>query len=346
MSHAMPTSLLIIRLLLASVFTLAAVGKLLDVRGTRSGLLEFGVPETLAPAGAVMLPAAEIVTAALLLVTPSGRAGAFLSSALLACFAIAVGGARLRGESPDCHCFGAVHSAPAGVSTLLRIGVLGALAALVVIRGPGRDLGDVLGGMGGPVIAAVLAAGAVIVAQAALSWELLRRHGRLVERIRELEGPARPTAGRAGLQIGSLAPTFKLTDLDGAPRSLEEFLIPGRSLILAFSEPACSACSALPATLARSQAERDDETEIVLISRGTGAENVARLDGDRPVTVLLQREREVAERFGVVSVPCAMAIDSDGRVASRLAVSLPAIRRLLGEPADRTGDAPLLEVIA
>ena len=45
-----------------------------------------------------------------------------------------------RGEAPDCHCFGQLHSAPAGRGTLARNGVLAALAGVVVVHGPGTPL--------------------------------------------------------------------------------------------------------------------------------------------------------------------------------------------------------------
>ena len=346
----MTTPLLITRLLLATVFALAAVGKLADLSGTRSAMVEFGLPRPFAPAAALVLPMTEILVAASLVVTSTGRVGAILALALLACFAAAIGAARLRGRSPDCHCFGAIHSAPAGGATLLRIGALAALTALVVVGGPGRDLGDALAGVDTLVVLGAFVTGAVLVAQAAFSWQLLRRHGRLIERVRALEelaeGRPRVTRRGSGLPIGSPAPAFELVDLDGVRHTLADLLASGRPLALAFSEPGCAACAALPATLSRLQADRAGELDVVLISRGSGAENVAKLGADRLAHVLLQSGREVAELFDVASVPSAVTISPDGHVASRLAVSLPAIVELLAEPAGRTSPSALLEVIA
>jgi methylamine dehydrogenase accessory protein MauD len=187
----------------------------------------------------------------------------------------------------------------------------------------------------------------VIAAQAALGWQLMRQHGRLIERVRALEegapGRQRATPPPPGLPIGTPAPAFALVDLDGTPRSLSELLAPGRTLALAFSEPDCPACAAMPPALARLQAERDGELDVVLISRGSREENEAKLGAGRLATVLLQSEREVALQFNVASVPSALTIGPDGRVTSRLAVGLAAIEDLLdGGP--RAG-APALAVM-
>ena len=42
-----------------------------------------------------------------------------------------------RGEEPDCHCFGQIHSAPAGPPTLARNAVLAGCAAVIVAYGSG-----------------------------------------------------------------------------------------------------------------------------------------------------------------------------------------------------------------
>jgi hypothetical protein len=40
-----------------------------------------------------------------------------------------------RGRKPDCHCFGQLHSAPVGWTTLLRNGVLAAVAGFILWEG-------------------------------------------------------------------------------------------------------------------------------------------------------------------------------------------------------------------
>jgi methylamine dehydrogenase accessory protein MauD len=329
----MLTALLIARLVLAATFALAAGGKLFDMPGTRSALAEFGVPKAVAAPATYALPLTELAVAVFLIPSPTGRASAVGALALLVVFALAVGLARLRGRTPDCHCFGAIHSAPAGTATLLRIVALAAVSGVVIGAGAGRDLGQALAGIDPWLLVGVAILAAVLIAQALFSWQLLRQNGRLIERVRALEenASARPrsSAPAPGLPIGTPAPPFELLDLHGVPRTLGELLAPGRTLALAFSEPDCGACASLPALLARLQAARDGALDVVLISRGSTAENQAKLGAGRLSTVLLQVEREVAVRFGVASVPSVMTIGSDGRVTSKLAVGEAAIEELL-----------------
>src|ERR671933_307156 len=55
---------------------------------------------------------------------------------LLLVFVAGIGYNLARGRTPDCHCFGQLHSAPAGWSTLARNAVLALIAAVVVWHGP------------------------------------------------------------------------------------------------------------------------------------------------------------------------------------------------------------------
>src|SRR5882724_5507916 len=102
------------RLILFAVFALAGIAKLLDREGSREAARGFGVPERLAGFVGVALPLAELTAAGLLLVPTTAQAGAILALALLGGFIVAIAAAMARGEAPDCHCFGALHSEPAG----------------------------------------------------------------------------------------------------------------------------------------------------------------------------------------------------------------------------------------
>lgn len=108
------------RILLAVVFAVAGVAKLLDLDGSRQAIAGFGVRGRLARPLGLALPAAELSIAAGLLFTASARYAAAAAAALLTAFCLAIGLARARGRTPDCHCFGRLHSAPAGWGTLAR----------------------------------------------------------------------------------------------------------------------------------------------------------------------------------------------------------------------------------
>ena len=126
---------LIARMVLAGVFSVAAMGKMIDRDGTHRALADFGMPEPLAGPGAVALPFAELTVSAFLLVRPVAVWGAMGALLLLAFFTTGIAASLARGRRPDCHCFGQLHSAPAGPPTLVRNAVFLLLAGVVVWRG-------------------------------------------------------------------------------------------------------------------------------------------------------------------------------------------------------------------
>ena len=128
--------LLVSRLLLAAVFAVAGAAKLADIAGSRSAVAGFGVPERLAGLIGTLLPFAELATAALLLFVGTARAGATAALALLLAFSVGIAASISRGEAPDCHCLGQLHSEPAGPRTLRRNFALALVAGLVVAAGP------------------------------------------------------------------------------------------------------------------------------------------------------------------------------------------------------------------
>src|SRR6202042_2160775 len=127
--------LLVCRVLLAAVFVVAGAAKLADLEGSRRAVREFGVPERFAGLLGVLLPVGELAVGAALLITPAARFGAVGAGVLLLAFIAAIGAALAAGREPDCHCFGQVHSAPAGPRTLARNLVLLGLAGFVAIGG-------------------------------------------------------------------------------------------------------------------------------------------------------------------------------------------------------------------
>jgi hypothetical protein len=137
----MNTALLFARLSLAAVLGVAAIAKVADRAGSRRALVGFGVSAELARIGAYLLPAAELVIAVGLLFGSTAQASAVAALVLLGLLTGAVARALPRGQQVDCHCFGQLSEGPAGTGTLVRNGLLAALAAFVVVApgapGPG-----------------------------------------------------------------------------------------------------------------------------------------------------------------------------------------------------------------
>src|SRR5215218_3966075 len=124
----METVLLIARLLLASIFAVAGVAKLADRPHSRRSLVNFGVPVSLAAPLSILLPLSELAVAVALVLTPLAWWGAVGALGLLLLFIAGISFNLARGRNPHCHCFGQLHSAPAGWKTLARNGVLAAVA--------------------------------------------------------------------------------------------------------------------------------------------------------------------------------------------------------------------------
>jgi peroxiredoxin len=330
------------RVALASVLAIAAAAKLIDRRGFRTALAEFGVPAGLA---AVALPAvvlAEGAIALALVPAATARAGALAAVALIALFTGAIVLALRRGRRPACHCFGAIGAGPIGWRTVARNTALLVLALAIVAVGPGPGLGEAVGDLGATgrvALAAGLVLAAVVAGFTWLTLTLLRREGRLLLRLDALEGGA--TAGRApgGLPVDALAPPFTLRDADDAEVSLAELLTRGRPVLLVFSDTRCVACEALLPRLGMWQREHAGVVELVLLVGGDGADAArTRRDAHGLGTVLRSPDassgyQSVAQRYQLQGTPSAVLVGTDGRIAGPTAAGEDEIAALIGSAA-------------
>ena len=94
------------------------------------------------PAAGLLLPLVELATAVALVVHPTAWFGGVAALVLLLAFIGGIARAMARGEAPDCHCFGQLHSAPAGRGTLARNAALAVLGGGLVVTGPGPPIDD------------------------------------------------------------------------------------------------------------------------------------------------------------------------------------------------------------
>ena len=209
----MSTAVLAIRLLLAAVFVVAAVGKLRDLEGSRRAIARLGVPRPRSKFVRGCAPLAEPAVAVALVPNGTARWGAIGS-------AVAPVGIQRRelrtrcgrGEEPDCHCFGQIHSSPAGRGTLARNAVLAALAAVVVVDAPGAAVNTWVGDRSAAELVAVaLGIGAALLAMRLV--EQLQRNRRLLFDLKRAQRQA--LSAPPGIPIGSKAPRFTLPNLKG-----------------------------------------------------------------------------------------------------------------------------------
>jgi peroxiredoxin/uncharacterized membrane protein YphA (DoxX/SURF4 family) len=324
------------RILLAGVFALAGVSKLMDRSGVRRALAEFGVPLPLRDPMTVALPITEVCIAIGLIPAISARWAAWAAIGLLAVFLSAITLALARGRRPDCRCFGQMRPSPVGPTTLVRNVILAAFAAVVVrgsATGQNPDVLDwvakltalqVLAG----VIAAVLLAAVVI--EGWFVVNLARQQGRLLLRLEALETSNLPhrQGETDALSVGSTAPAFGLDGLYGETLTLVALRAAGRPVLLVFSDPGCASCASLMQQVAEWQDRHRALLTISVISRGHAAVNRTKAEETGLRNVLLQKDFEVAERYGIVGTPSAVLVSVDGSIASPAAVGTEAITAL------------------
>jgi uncharacterized membrane protein YphA (DoxX/SURF4 family)/thiol-disulfide isomerase/thioredoxin len=305
--------LLGIRVALAAVFAVAGVAKLLDRPGTRRSLSEFGVPERALPVATLLLPLLELATAVALIPPGSARWGAVAAMTLLLAFIGGITHALARGRTPDCNCFGQVHSAPAGRGTLLRNGVLAVFAAVVVWDGPGPSISEWVSARTPAELVAV-AAGVIAISLAAFALRLWLDRRQLRGELAAAR--AEIAAVPPGLPVGAQAPHFALTDLHGETRTLASLCERGRPVVLAFLSPSCGPCLRVFREIGRWQATLPDRLTVVPVSSGSVAENLP-IAGEHAIgEMLLQEEFEVADAFRLRRAPSALVVAADGTIAS------------------------------
>jgi peroxiredoxin/uncharacterized membrane protein YphA (DoxX/SURF4 family) len=340
----MGTALLIARLLLASVFALAGVAKLADRAGSKQAIVDFGVSALLASPLTILLPLCELVVAVALILTPTAWWGAVGALALLLLFAMGIVLNLARGHKPYCHCFGQIHSAPAGWKTLARNGLLAAVAGVVVWQGY-DSVGPSAASWAGTLSITQLVAlimGLVVLGLLGAQWwflvHLLRQNGRLLLRLEALEESVAQSGGAApssnggsasGLAVGTQAPAFSLSGLYGETLTLEALLSADKPVMLIFTDPNCAPCNALLPEIGRWQQEHTEKLTVALISRGEPEENRTKTSEHGVRHVLLQEDWEVAEAYQIKGTPSAVVVMADGKVGSSVTSGEEAIRSIV-----------------
>ena len=341
----MSSALLLARILLALIFVVAGLAKLADLVGSRQALRDFGVPAALANPSGVLLPVAELAVAVALLPSISAWFGAVGALVLLLLFVAGISFNLARGRTPDCHCFGQLHSAPAGWPTLLRNLVLVALAVGIIwfgrpSAGPGAlDWLAPLTAAERIELLGALILYALLIGEGWILFEMMKQQGRLLLRIEAAEAVqasaglgtrALPSGGSvAGLAVGTPAPVFRLSDLVGGQVTLADLRPSDKALLLLFSDPDCGPCAALFPEVSRWQRDAASRLAVAVVSRGSVEANRRQADPHGITPVLLQQDREVASAYQVWATPSAVLIDREGKIGSELAQGAEAIRSLV-----------------
>lgn len=332
--------LLLVRLFLFGVFMLAGIGKLFDLEGAEKSVKEFGTPATLARGLAVALPIVEIAVAILFLFVETSWIGAVAGTVVLLSFTAAMVRQVVLGRTPDCHCFGQIHSEPVGAGSLVRNIVFTSLALFLAVRG--RD------GQGLPIsentsllsTALILIVGSLLVVSAVYLKKIFERQTEILRRLEILEVIShdgrqveRQGAGdpHDRLPIGSPFPDFNLPNLAGRKVGLRDLLTPAKPVLFLFVSPTCEPCAALLPDFQEWHRELEGKVDVVLVSSGSTEANAKKFGAEFEGEILLQEKREIADLVRALWTPTALLVRGDGAIASHLAAGDTAIRKLVDQ---------------
>ncbi len=333
---------------LAGVLAVAAVGKFLDLPGSRKAVRDFGVPTSLADPLGTALPGVELLLAVLLLPGATARWAALGAALLFLAFIAGIGWNIAKDNHPDCHCFGQFHSAPAGWPTIIRNSAFTLMALVVVWHGAVGPV-DWFSGLD-EVSQIAVVFGAVITALLGLqTWTLLqtqRQTATLLDRLGGVEAGTLPILGDESTADGTFAPRsapfFDLPLLAGGTVSLSSLTGRGKPTLLLFVDPGCGPCRSLVPDMQEWNRRFADDFSMLLISRGSLEDNREKF-GELPVA--LQEGREVFDRYDAKGTPTGVLVSTTGMIWDDYAPGRDRIRELVvrttrGETGKRPQAAP------
>jgi thiol-disulfide isomerase/thioredoxin len=306
----------------------------------------------------VLAPAlilAELAVAALLIPGSTAVAGAAGALALLLLFSGAIATSLARGRAPDCHCFGSLHSAPAGPATLARNGALAALAGFALagsLADSPAGAFDWVGRLSGAEALAVglgAALAVFVVAGLTAFVTLLRSYGGVLVRVERLESvlaeagydlEALDDAPPLGLELGTPAPEFELAGSGGANVALGDLLARRLPLLLVFTSPGCGPCETLLPDVASWQSAHADRLTVAVAADAEPADVRATAERYELDNVLVDAAGGVYDAYEANGTPSAVLITDDGTVASRLATGPGSIAELVAHVLDAPGLPP------
>ena len=239
---------------------------------------------------------------------------------LLLAFIGGITAALRRGAKPLCHCFGQLHSQPAGSETLVRNGLLAAVAAVVLIGGPGPAI-DVWARTSSGDLVALGATSLLSVTLAYVCYSLWSAH-------RPPTGHRARQAEPVRLTPGEPLPNFDVSDGAGVALSTVDLLTEAPSSVLVFTNTSCGPCLALFPELARWRRQLVGRVAIHVLSAGDAAAS-RRIAEEHDLPVLLDPDSDAATAVGVPGTPSALAVDRAGRVMMPMAVGAPSIEGLI-----------------
>ncbi len=129
---------------------------------------------------------------------------------------------------------------------------------------------------------------------------------------------AKSKLNRSGLPVGTVAPDFQLSSLEGESISLEDFR--GREFVVVLMTHDCEPCGELARKLISLEPELLRRS-VLVITRGTPEMNRGKFGHDvPPFRVGMQHGWEVSRAYATFKFPSAYRIDAAGFIRSEVAV--------------------------
>ena len=245
----------------------------------------------------------------------------------------------MRDNRVDCHCFGSLSTKPLSWWSVARnVGLM--LLAVVTLAGGGSQgwpwqvVADAFDGLTGTetwLAVAVVLLGAAVVALGVLFLMVLRRHGRALLRIDELE------AAGAGVHHGHAhefapwqAPALAAVDAGGRDVALDDVTDPERVNLFVFVAPWCEACGELVDDLTEWQSDETGPNVVVL----SGGERDA-IAGKFGAVTVHAHDGAAVDDYRIEYTPGAVVVSTDGMVTTPPAYGSDDVRRLYQAAAGR-----------
>jgi peroxiredoxin len=135
------------------------------------------------------------------------------------------------------------------------------------------------------------------------------------------DAPAMPQT----LSIGEQAPEVKLEDLSGKQVSLREDF-KGEDTLVLFWNPGCGFCQQMLDDLKEwEQNPPEGAPKLLVVSAGSEEAN-RQMNLNSPI--VLDQQFNVGRSFGVGGTPSAVLVDTEGKIASEVAVGAPGVLEL------------------
>lgn len=127
-------------------------------------------------------------------------------------------------------------------------------------------------------------------------------------------------------KIGEAIPEFSLPDLNGEQISTQDFR--GKKTLVTFWSMTCSFCLQMIEELSEwDKVKGKDEPNLIVFSDGDAN---AHKDLKLNAPIVLDKEYETAEKFGMDGTPSAVLVNEDGKIISETAIGAEKIWALLG----------------